>query len=32
MIADELDMSKETVGKILVWGIGFRKLAVKLMP
>jgi hypothetical protein len=32
MVADELDMNKETVRKILVQDLGIRKLAVKLMP
>jgi hypothetical protein len=32
MIADELDMSKETVRKILVQDFGMRRLAAKLMP
>jgi hypothetical protein len=32
MIADELDMSKEIVRKILVQDLGMRKLAVKLVP
>jgi orotate phosphoribosyltransferase-like protein len=32
MIADELDMSKETVRKILVQDLGMRRLATKLMP
>jgi orotate phosphoribosyltransferase-like protein len=32
MIADELDMSKETVRKILVQDLGMRKLAVKFVP
>jgi hypothetical protein len=32
MIADELDMSKETVLKILVKDLGMRKLAPKLVP
>jgi transposase len=32
MIADELDMSKETVRKILLQDLGMRKLAVKRMP
>jgi hypothetical protein len=31
MIADELDMSKETVRKILVQDLGMRKLAAKLV-
>jgi orotate phosphoribosyltransferase-like protein len=32
MIADELDLSKETVRKILVQHLDMRKLAAKLMP
>jgi hypothetical protein len=32
MIADELDMSKETVRKISVLDLGMRKFALKLMP
>jgi DNA-directed RNA polymerase sigma subunit (sigma70/sigma32) len=32
MIADDLDISRETVRKILVRVLGMRKLAVKLMP
>jgi transposase len=32
MIADELGMSKETVGEILVQDFGMRKLAAKLAP
>jgi transposase len=31
MIADELDMSKETVRKVCVQGLGMRKLAAKLV-
>lgn len=32
LITDELDMSKETVRKILVQDLGLRKLAAKLVP
>jgi Mn-dependent DtxR family transcriptional regulator len=32
MIADELDVSKETVKKMLVLDLGMRNLAEKLMP
>jgi hypothetical protein len=32
MLADELDMNKETVRKILVQDLGIGELAVKLMP
>jgi hypothetical protein len=32
LIADEFNMSKETVRKILVQDLGMRKLEVKLMP
>jgi DNA-binding Lrp family transcriptional regulator len=31
IIADELDMSRETVRKILVQDLGMRKLAAKLV-
>jgi hypothetical protein len=32
MIADELDVSKETVRDILIQNVGMRKLAAKLVP
>jgi hypothetical protein len=32
MTADELDMGKETLRKMLVQDLGIRKLAVKLLP
>jgi hypothetical protein len=32
MIADELDIRKETVRKILVQELGMRKLAAKFVP